>query len=167
MPNPDRSTGYLHKLIKGRIAETIVEELFRALGFRVFRYGMESTVPGIIPLIENGDQNPVSIRLRRMPDLVVYKDRQAFFVEVKYVASGQFSLRDIPDGADYPYQNALFVVVSKKHIKCISYEQLCAGEQITPHTLEHLLGDRQEFATDKTVIRAYCEVVEEVFAEVG
>lgn len=165
MQQQDPSTVYLRKLIKGRIAETIVEELFRQLGFRVFRYGMENTLPGIIPVLENGNQNPVSICIRRMPNFVMYKDGQANFVEVKYRADETFGLVDIEHGRDYPYPNALFLIVSKKHIKCISYEELCAGEQITPHSPAYLLGDRPEFTTDREVIRAYCQTVKEVFAE--
>jgi hypothetical protein len=125
---------------------------------------MENTLPGIIPLLENGEQNPVSLCIRRMPDFVMYKERRAYFVEVKFVARETFSLANIPDRTDYPYRNALFVVVSKKHIKCISYEQLCAGEQVTPDSSAYLLGDRQEFTTDKDVIRTYCQIVKEVFA---
>ena len=34
-------------VIKGRIAETIIEELFRSLDFQVFSYGMENSIPGI------------------------------------------------------------------------------------------------------------------------
>jgi hypothetical protein len=32
-------------MIKGRIAETLVEQLFLELGFQVFKYGMENTIP--------------------------------------------------------------------------------------------------------------------------
>ena len=39
-------------MIKGRIAETLIEELFLSLGFNVFRYGMENTVPGIMKLLK-------------------------------------------------------------------------------------------------------------------
>ncbi|MCK5594480.1 MAG: hypothetical protein KAI18_04505, partial [Candidatus Aenigmarchaeota archaeon] len=40
-------------MIKGRIAETLIEELFLYLGYDVFRYGMENTVPGIMKLLKN------------------------------------------------------------------------------------------------------------------
>ena len=32
--------------IKGRIAEAIIEEMFLAMDYRVFRFGMENSVPG-------------------------------------------------------------------------------------------------------------------------
>ncbi len=36
--------------IKGRVAETIIQELFLAHGFNVFHYGMERSIPGIVQL---------------------------------------------------------------------------------------------------------------------
>lgn len=36
--------------IKGRVAETIIQELFLMLGYSVFHYGMERSVPGIAQL---------------------------------------------------------------------------------------------------------------------
>lgn len=157
----------LRKMIKGRIAETIVEELFREMGFRVFRYGMENTIPGIIPLIENGSQNPVSRRLRQAPDLVVYKDGTAHFVEVKFRADETFTLADIETDAVYPYPDALFVVVSPAHIKCISYPELKAGQAISPGSMDFLLGKRPEFATDAAIIKEYRHTVTEIFRPIG
>ena len=39
-------------MIKGRIAETLIQELFLTLKFNVFRYGMENTIPGIMELLK-------------------------------------------------------------------------------------------------------------------
>ncbi|MBK8582541.1 MAG: hypothetical protein IPL86_12170 [Flavobacteriales bacterium] len=36
--------------IKGRVAETIIQELFLAHEFNVFHYGMERSIPGIAQL---------------------------------------------------------------------------------------------------------------------
>ena len=35
-------------MIKGRIAEAIVEEMFLAMGYEVYRYGVESLVPNFL-----------------------------------------------------------------------------------------------------------------------
>ncbi len=145
----------LHKMIKGRIAETIVEELFREMGFRVFRYGMENTIPGIIPQIENGQQNAVSMRIRQSPDLVVYKEKKAYFIEVKYRSCEKFCLKDVEKDCEYSYPNAFFVVISKKHIKCISYKELKSGESISPDNLHFLLGKRPEFLAEHQLIMKF------------
>jgi hypothetical protein len=41
----DQDWSYRYNMIKGRIAETLIQELFLSLGFSVFRYGMENTIP--------------------------------------------------------------------------------------------------------------------------
>ena len=74
-------------VIKGRIAETIIEELFRSLDFQVFSYGMENSIPGIKDLLR-GVRGDVAKNIRKMPDFVIFKDKKAHFIEVKYRASG-------------------------------------------------------------------------------
>src|SRR3989338_2189055 len=63
-----RESRYKEGMIKGRIAETLIEELFLSLGFNVFRYGMENTVPGIMKLLK-GVRSDVADTIRKMPDL--------------------------------------------------------------------------------------------------
>lgn len=57
-------------MIKGRIAETLIQELFPSLGFSVFRYGMENTIPGIMELLK-GVRSDVADQIKRMPDFVI------------------------------------------------------------------------------------------------
>lgn len=123
-----RESKYKEGMIKGRIAETLVEELFLSLGFNVFRYGMENTVPGIMKLLK-GVRSDVADNLRKMPDFVIQNTNtgEVYFVEVKFRASEEFSLNDIEK--DYPFKNAFFIIVSKKHIKCITYQELINGEK--------------------------------------
>lgn len=155
---------WISGVIKGRIAETIVEELFRSLGFQVFSYGMENSIPGIKDLLK-GVRGDVSKNIRQMPDFVVFKDNQAHFIEVKYRASGELKLKDIDKYGDYPFENALFVLVTKKHIKCISYKELCEGKEITS-TCHSYLGKRKEFDTDKDLIIDYCGYAVKFFENV-
>lgn len=63
----DREKFWVCSRIKGRIAETLIEELFINLGYQVFKYGMENTVPGIMGLIK-GVNDEVTIEIKRMPD---------------------------------------------------------------------------------------------------
>jgi hypothetical protein len=155
---------WISGVIKGRIAETIVEELFRSLGFQVFSYGMENSIPGIKYLLK-GVRGDVSKNIRQMPDFVVFKDNQAHFIEVKYRASGALKLKDIAKYGDYPFENALFVLVTKKHIKCISYLELKEEKEITP-TSQNYLGKRKEFDTDKDLIIEYCKYAVKFFENV-
>jgi len=88
-------------MIKARIAETLIEELFLKMDYNVFRYGMENTIPGIMELLE-GVRTDVANNIKRMPDLVVQhrKSKDVFFVEVKFRASERFSISDLPK--EYP-----------------------------------------------------------------
>ena len=166
-PKPKKSdigNTWVYNLIKGRIAETIIEELFLSLGFQVYKYGMENTIPGIMDLLK-GVKDDVAMEIKRMPDLVVYKNGQANFIEVKFRASGCFKLKDIDKKGDYPYQNALIVLVSKKHIKCISFQELLDGIEITD-TCRNYLGSRNEFDIDKERIKEYCKYAVKFFEKV-
>lgn len=160
----DKDFNYRYGMIKGRIAETLVQELFLALGYSVFRYGMENTVPGIMELLK-GVRTDVANEIRRMPDFVVQnpKSGEVYFVEVKFRASEEFSLKDLPK--DYPYRNAYIILVSKKHIKCVTVEDLEAGEEITPSSRNYL-GNRKEFDLDKQTIIDFCDFAVQFFQSV-
>lgn len=151
-------------MIKGRIAEALIEELFLTLKYNVFRYGMENTVPGVMKLLK-GVRSDVANDIRRMPDFVIQNTNtnEVYFIEVKFRTSEEFSIRDIPK--DYPYENCYFIIVSKKHIKCISYNELKKGEEITP-TSKNYLGSRKEFKLDKNVIINFCNFATKFFENV-
>lgn len=88
----DYQYGSRYNMIKGRIAETLIGELFLALGYNVFRYGMENTVPGIMELLK-GVRSDVANNIRRMPDLVIQKSKDVYFVEVKFRANEEFHIK--------------------------------------------------------------------------
>ncbi|SDM99580.1 hypothetical protein SAMN05421813_13213 [Daejeonella rubra] len=160
----DKDYSYRYGMIKGRIAETLVQELFLSLDYFVFRYGMENTIPGIMELLK-GVRSDVAQEIRRMPDFVVQNrgTGEVFFIEVKFRASGEFRLKDLPK--DYPYKNAYIILVSKKHIKCLSVTELEAGQEITP-TSKNYLGNRKEFELDKKVIIDFCDFAIKFFENV-
>lgn len=160
----ERDRTYRYNMIKGRIAETLIQELFLSLGYNVFRYGMENTIPGIIELLK-GVKSEVAYEIRRMPDFVIQNPRTSdvHFVEVKFRANGSFALKDLPK--DYPYGNAYFILVSKKHIKCITYKELLDGKEISP-TSRNYLGYRKEFDLDKDVIIDFCDFAVQFFESV-
>jgi hypothetical protein len=161
----DKQSRYSENMIKGRIAETLIEELFLSLKYNVFRYGMENTVPGIMKLLGKVRSN-VANDIRRMPDFVVQdaSNGQVYFVEVKFRKNGDFALKDLKEKkkGKYPFENAYFVVVSKKHIKCITYGELMDGKVVDAKS-RNWLGNRKEFGLDKDVIRQFCEFAVKFF----
>ncbi len=160
----DKDKNYRYNMIKGRIAETLIQELFLSLGYNVFRYGMENTIPGIMELLK-GVRSDVAMEIKRMPDFVMQNPttKDVHFVEVKFRASGEFSQKDLPK--NYPYENAYIILVSKKHIKCITVTELLAGNEITASS-NNYLGSRKEFVLDKEVIIDFCKFATQFFENV-
>ncbi len=81
----------------------------------------------------------------------------------KFRASGEFKAKDLPK--DYPFTNAYIILVSKKHIKCLSVQELLEGKEITPESRNYL-GNRKEFALDKDVIIDFCNFAIQFFENV-
>lgn len=160
----DKDWNYRYGMIKGRIAETLIQELFLSLGYNVFRYGMENTIPGIMELLK-GVKGEVAKQIRRMPDFVVQhrETKAVYFIEVKFRASGSFALKNLPK--DYPYENAYIIVVSKKHIKCVTVSDLQNGKEVSPESRNYL-GNIKEFELDKEVIKDFCDFAIKFFENV-
>jgi hypothetical protein len=160
----DNERNYRYGMIKGRIAETLIQELFLSLNYNVFRYGMENTIPGIMELLK-GVRSDVAQEIRRMPDFVIQnpETKDVYFIEVKFRASGEFRAKDLPK--NYPYTNAYIILVSKKHIKCLTVQELLDGKEITPDSRNYL-GNRKEFDLDKDVIIDFCNFAIQFFESV-
>jgi hypothetical protein len=152
---------YRYNTIKGKIAETLIQELFLTLQYKVFRFGMENTIPGVMELLK-GVRTEVAEEIRRMPDFVVqHPDTQAVhFIEVKFRASEYFSYEGLK--GNYPYKNAFIIVVSRKHIKCLTAKELKEGECITPDCRNYL-GNRKEFELNRQVIVNFCDFAVQFF----
>lgn len=112
-----------------------------------------------------GVRSDVAKQIRRMPDFVIQdpKTKSVYFVEVKFRASGEFSILDLPE--NYPYDNAYIILVSKKHIKCITVEELKAGEIISS-TSTNYLNHRKEFHLKREVIVDFCNFAVQFFESI-
>lgn len=146
-----------YRLIKARVAETIVKELFQVCGYNVFEYGMERTMPEILGRL-NQDNSETALQIRAMPDFVVQSPppgNELFYVEVKYRKNSNFPDRS-EDLANYPFKNAWFIIVSQKDIRCISYTDIALGKK--PETNdEYLLVNSVVFNLDKATVQQFQE----------
>ena len=143
------------RMIKARVAETIVKELFQLCNFNVFEYGMERSMPTITGKL-NYDNSDTALQIRKMPDFVVQSpppESNLFYVEVKYRKSCEF-----PTPADniknYPYKNTWFIIVSKKDIRCISYSELIDGKKPADNN-SFLLENSNIFKLDKKIVTQF------------
>jgi hypothetical protein len=76
-----------YKLIKGRIAETIFELMFRETKkFSVLHFGYESTIPTLAQYRDTVVMKKVLNQVEKSPDFVLVTENkeQVYFVEVKY-----------------------------------------------------------------------------------
>jgi len=73
-------------MLKGRMAETLVEELLRQSGNAVYRFGYEAIVQNLAQLASSFDRySEVGERIRAIPDfIVVDRKGKPEFVEVKF-----------------------------------------------------------------------------------
>jgi hypothetical protein len=156
-----REWNFRYKMIKGKIAETLIEQLFLSHKYTVYRYGMEYTMPGMAESIR-GIYNETADRIRNMPDFVVQHRlyKETYFVEVKFRTDGCFSAEDL--NKDYPHDDALIIVVSKSRIKCLSVRELKDGMQIT-HQCTNYLANRPEFQLRRDVVVDFCRFAEMFF----
>ena len=152
-----RKTQISDSSIKGKIAETIVEEMFISMGYRVFRFGMENTLPGFanreLPM-----RGEVANEVRKMPDFIVVRDLQIAYIEVKYRTNGEFDFNShYSRKGGYPYSNAYFILVSPKHIKIQKASELEKGKKFV------YLNDIEDFNTDREIILQYIEFCKKFF----
>lgn len=99
--------------IKGSIAETLIKELFIENDFVVYDYGVEHLVPSFSPRVGRVkyDKHCKNSKvIRSLPDLLVFKNGKADYIEVKYRAGYWFE--DIDE--DYSFKSAYFIIVKKE-----------------------------------------------------
>lgn len=82
-PNQDKRA---ENMLKGRMAESLVEEMLKRSGNTVYRFGYESVIQNLAQLEEQFDRyTEVGERIRAIPDFVVLdKKGKPTFVEVKF-----------------------------------------------------------------------------------
>ncbi len=84
-------------MLKGRMAETLFEEMMRQAGNIVYRFGYEAIVQNLTQLEERFDRySEVGERIRAIPDFIVIdKTGKPEFVEVKFRWKLEFRDSDI------------------------------------------------------------------------
>lgn len=154
-----------YQLLKGKIAESIIERLLILCDFDVHKYGMENSIP-MFPDALYDPKSEIAKEIRSMPDFVVidHKERVYYF-EVKFRKDGIFKFEGL--GKNYKYLNGYLILVSKNNIQAISVEELKSIEVITPkqsYELWNLKGfDFDQL--DKDIIIAYKKIVSSVFKD--
>jgi len=149
-------------MIKGRIAEAIVKCMFEDLGFEVIPYGYEHTCPTLAKK-EHLIQGDVKNHIRKAPDfIIVDKNNEANFIEVKFRADGKFRKE-----TDYPYRDCYIILLTKSHIGVEQYKNLDDETTLTGANFTNIMnGSFKSFQEvplfkkfDKEIILSYRELL--------
>jgi len=118
----------LENAIKGRIAEAIVEELLRACGNQVYRFGYESILQNLVQNGSRFDRHTANgEQLRSIPDFVVITDAgQSFFVEVKFRADPAWLIKSplLKPLREYWMAKLILVTTAKPHFRVVDPQSL-------------------------------------------
>ena len=152
-------------ILKGRLAEQLVQDLFINSGYNVYNHGLERLLPGLSNIIRHR-KGATGTALRFMPDFVVQSSQSGdlFYMEVKYRSNGRFSIEELHE--NYPYSNAWFVIVSPHKIQCMHYKRLKSGYEITPDT-HYSLGRVKSFHIPPEMLQEYEEYAKIMFGGFG
>jgi len=122
----------LENVIKGRIAEAIVEELLRACGNQVYRFGYESILQNLVQSGSRFDRHTHNgEQLRSIPDFVVVTETgKSFFVEVKFRADPANLLRSrlLKQLKEYWMAKLILVTISKPYFRVVDPQSLFEDE---------------------------------------
>lgn len=82
-------------ILKGRMAESLIEELLKQCGNRVYRFGYEAVLQNLTQLEELFDrESEVGQRISSIPDFIAVKGRRILLVEVKFRTDPIFYQKD-------------------------------------------------------------------------
>jgi len=81
--------------LKGAISECLVEQMLISEDYIVYRFGYESAIQHLKNIRNFQKNSPVGKMIRQLPDfIVVSKEGEPNFVEVKYRKGGEFKKND-------------------------------------------------------------------------
>jgi len=118
------SDQYSEDLLKGRMAECLVENLLKICGNQVYRFGYESILQN---LTQFNEQQPsldrtavVTKKLRSIPDFVVVNRRKKpFLVEVKFRTKVKVYERDLKLIEDFWQAKVVMVTIEKPYFRIL------------------------------------------------
>lgn len=155
---------FASNVVKGRIAETLIEEMFKKSGYIVYRFGYEAILENISQLRQLGRElqdSDTLDRIRSIPDfLVISPNGSVQLVEVKYSSTGSLSKSKLNKYAGYWKEARILLVSPTKPHFCINYiENFISTGRLFP-----LEKDRYT-AIDQKIIDEFSQVVKEYFRE--
>jgi len=150
---------FASNVIKGRIAETLIEEMFKKSGYQVYRFGYEA-------ILQNISQSNISIKdsdtkdkIRSIPDFVVVSPKGSIqLIEVKYNSDGKLRKSKLKK-YEYFWNEARIILVSPKepHFQISYISKFLENEKLYP------LGEDKFTSINPEIIKKFSQVVKEYF----
>ena len=154
----DRELNFKFQLLKGRIAENLMQELFLSEGYQVFKFGIENNLPYLLQQIK-GMGSHQALSLRVAPDLIIFEpiSKGIHYVEVKFCSNGVYNLNPKINLDTYIacYPNTIFFIVSKHGILEVGIEQFRESRKIDLTDQENLISNRSIFNLRPKVIEQF------------
>jgi len=114
----------------GNIAENIVEMMINSMpDWKCMKFGVETHIKDIKDMVV-GQTDPLNIKIRKMPDFVVFNERtgETFFIEVKYRSTlnkERYFFKYLENYKEYWMGTKLIIVrPTKPHFVCINLEEI-------------------------------------------
>lgn len=146
-------------MIKGRIAEAIIEELLKDSGNDVYRFGYESILQNLVQRGSNFDRrNKNAHQVKSIPDFVVLNSEgNNFFLEVKFRANPDWLRRDpsLRRTTEYWQPKLILVTVVKPYFRIVTLESLL-DERCSFEPLE----TDPDFHVTRTALESFERLVE-------
>src|SRR3989344_6609417 len=118
----ESSIKFASNVVKGRIAETLVEEMFKNSGYKVYRFGYEAILQNISQSHIKLQDSETKEKIRSIPDFVVVSPKGSIqLIEVKYSADGTLRKSKLQNYLEFWNEARIILVSSKKPHFSISY----------------------------------------------
>ncbi|MPZ78676.1 MAG: hypothetical protein GEU77_19420 [Deltaproteobacteria bacterium] len=140
-------------IIKGRIAEAIIEELLRTSGNKVYRFGYESILQNLIQTDSGFDRHSRNgEQVRSIPDFVVVNPNgRSFFVEVKFRSDPVWLIKAplLKQLKEYWQAKLILVTITKPYFRIVDPQFLFEQD----YSFEALQSDPDFYVTAEALRR--------------
>ena len=152
---------FASNVVKGRIAETLIEEMFKKSGYQVYRFGYEAILQNISQINTDLKGSETKDRIRSIPDFIVVSPKGSVqLIEVKYSSDGKLRKDKLQKYLDFWNEARIILVTSEEpHFKITYIRNFMKDGKLYP--LEN-----DKFTTiDSKIIKKFSEIVKEYFKE--
>ncbi len=152
---------FASNLVKGRIAEALIEEMFKEAGYQVYRFGYEAILQNISQINTDLKDSETKEKIKSIPDFIVVSPKGSVqLIEVKYSADGKLRRSKLQKYLYFWNEARIILVTSTEpHFKISYIRNFMKDGKLYPL-------EKDRFTTiSPEVIKKFSNVVREYFKE--